>query len=185
VFTGVEPEGPCVAQYSQTSYGIDVNNRSLSATVPFVQTAFGVLGGDGQFELNCPTGIHIHGLTCKSLNARTIELTSPEPATLRCTSNSYEVGSHATLRDEQICDVGGWPRPPLKITGLGADGRVAGLTIGRSPTDPSKVVLNGRPTGPVRLYDVTITADAPPYPSQNMKIAKCNDGDREETDDCP
>lgn len=183
VFTGIE--GACIGHYSRTTYLVDVgDSRNVTANVPFVQTEFGRLGGDGEFELQCPAADEINVLVCRSLNSRTIELTRPEPAVLHCDGN-LEVGNKVTLRDTRICDVSGWPPPPLKISGLGTDGKVAGMTIGRSASDRSKIVLNGKPTGPVQFYDLSITADAPPYPSRNIRIAKCDIGGREDTDNCP
>jgi hypothetical protein len=166
----------CVARKSYIHFL--VTSQDFHADIAFVQTSFGTFT-DGEFELRCPgTASEIHNLTCDAINQRTIRLTQHIPATLSC--NDVKFDNHAPQTySAELCDVGGWPPPPLKVVGLGPDGRVLNMTVERSPEDRSKVVLVPHGVRVVGLTRIGITADAPPYPTQNVKIDICQ-YDREE-----
>jgi hypothetical protein len=162
----------CVLRYSWVTWHLTTDS-SLYAAVPFVQTKFETFTA-AEFEVQCPKSAEsIVGYTCKSINQRTVELTQQVPATLKCDHYIHFDDSRDT---KDICEWTGWPAPSMKVTGL-VDGKVLGLSVVRQPTDGSKdrgkVVLTGDVSGYAGTSDITIIADAPPYPTEQVQINMC------------
>ena len=163
----------CVRKYSFVTWAVQVGRPDAAdpyADVLFTQTHFGALT-QGDFEVQCPTDPKkIKGLTCTALNERTVELTKNFPTTLSCKPN-VDLHQDGPVDDLPICDVTGWPAPSLKVV-ASWEGTI--MTVRRSPANATKergtVVLTAPSHRHAGVSRITITAEEPPYPTQNVMV---------------